>query len=226
MAAYWILPAVWRHHEHRHPALGAAPRVTLTADGVPGDPLNVALVGKREDVVGAMLAAGWFPADPKTFHTASLIVKDVLLNRPYPQAPVSDLYVWGKQQELAFEQPISRSPRQRHHVRFWRSPETDASDRPLWMGAATLDTRVGISHLTGQITHHIEANVDAERDKVLRDLDRAGWLAEWYSEPGLGPTRSGRNGGGDPYVTDGNIAVGVLAPPRAPRSQPASAPED
>jgi hypothetical protein len=44
------------------------------------------------------------------------------------------------------------------------------------MGAATYDVRVGFSHTTGQITHHIAPDVDAERDQVMRGLQRAGWL--------------------------------------------------
>src|SRR5712692_5661155 len=61
--AYLLLPAWWRHH-NRHPALAEAPKTTQTAQGIAGDPLNVALIGPRHEVVHALLAAGWFPADP------------------------------------------------------------------------------------------------------------------------------------------------------------------
>jgi hypothetical protein len=32
---------------------------------------------------------------------------------------------------------------------------------------------VGLSHDTGQLTHHIEPNIDAERDLLMRDLRQA-----------------------------------------------------
>jgi hypothetical protein len=39
----------------------------------------------------------------------------------------------------------------------------------FWLGAATFDTRVGFSHTTGQVTHHIGPDVDAERDRYRTD---------------------------------------------------------
>ncbi len=47
---------------------------------------------------------------------------------------------------------------------------------PLWLGSASFDKGVGLSHDTGQITHHIGPDVDAERDNLIADLEKAGWL--------------------------------------------------
>ena len=101
--AYVFLPALWRHHE-REPGLASLPMVTRTASGIPGDALNVGLVGSKEDVLRAMHAAGWFPADPITLRTSIEIVGSVVLDRPYHDAPVSPLYYEGKKQELAFRE--------------------------------------------------------------------------------------------------------------------------
>jgi hypothetical protein len=57
LLAYIALPALWSHHEHE-PGLASLPMVTRTADGIPGDALNVGLVGSKEDVLVAMHAAG------------------------------------------------------------------------------------------------------------------------------------------------------------------------
>jgi len=59
--AYLVLPSFWRHYEHL-PAMAAIPTVTHTPNGLPGDPLNVALVGSEEDVLRAFAAAHWWPA--------------------------------------------------------------------------------------------------------------------------------------------------------------------
>src|SRR6202142_4611895 len=70
--AYVVLPALWKHHEHE-PGLASLPMVTRTGTGIPGDALNVGLVGSRDDILHAMDAAGWFPADPVTLRTTLAI---------------------------------------------------------------------------------------------------------------------------------------------------------
>jgi hypothetical protein len=175
-----------------------------------GDAINVAIVASEEELHKGMLAAGWFPADPITFKTSLRIAADTLEHRPYPDAPISHLYVWGRKQDLAFEQPLNNSPKQRHHVRFWRSAAVDQAGRPLWVGAATFDRSVGISRRTGLITHHIAPEIDSERDKIIGDVRQAGCLQTMYWVDGFQEEFDGKNGGGDPYHTDGRLAVGVL----------------
>ena len=63
-----------------------------------------------------------------------------------------------------------------------------------------------MSHTTGQITHHIAAEIDKERDKLVADLvrDKAiaiDWIAHFQDQ------LQGKNGGGDKFVTDGNLVV-------------------
>lgn len=214
LTAYLLLPVTWRIATRRHPAVEGMPRVTLTANGIHGDPLNIALVGTEEEVDAALLAAGWLPADPITLKSSLRIAAGTILRRSYETAPVSNLLLWGRKQDLAFQQAVGKDPRQRHHVRFWRSAEVDETNRPLWAGAATFDMRVGFSHTTGQITHHIDGNVDAERDKLLGDLTRAAVVAQVYWVNGFHEKLEGRNGGGDRWHTDGRVPVALLIPDR------------
>ena len=127
----------------------------------------------------------------------------VVFDRPDTEAPVSTLLYDGRKQDLAFEKPVGESADQRHHVRFWRTKPAADDPRPLWLGAASFDRGVGLSHDTGQITHHIGPDLDAERDNLMRDLENAGQLQSTYEIPGSGATTTGRNGGGDPFFTDG-----------------------
>ena len=212
LVAYLALPLVWKRTEARHPALEGMPRISHTHDGIPGDPLNVAFIGGEKELVKAFLAARWHAADAITFLSSLRIAEGTLLNRPDDVAPVSNLYVWGKKQDLAFEMPVGDNPRQRHHVRFWRSENLDEQGRPLWIGGATYDTKVGFSHTTGQITHHISPDVDAERDKVVRDCQEAHALNELIWLLNFQRVLQGRNGGGDPYHTDGRLPIGWLNP--------------
>ncbi|HXQ64065.1 MAG TPA: LssY C-terminal domain-containing protein [Steroidobacteraceae bacterium] len=207
--AYGLLPGVWRYFEHRHPALAALATRTVTIDGIPGDPINIAVVGDEVALHRALAACGWEPADAVTLAAALRIATDSVAHRPYGTAPVSSLYFWGRRQDLAFEQMIGGDPRRRHHVRFWKSAQVDDDGRPLWVGAATLDTRAGVSHRTGQITHHIDAAIDQERDKLLADLGRdLTTTVEWIDS--FQAALSGKNGGGDRYYTDGRLAVVTL----------------
>ena len=210
IVAYLVLPAAWKRHETRHPALINVEKITRTGAGIPGDPIDVALVGSEIELHRAMLGAGWYPADPITLRTSLRIAEDVVFRKPYVDAPVSNLYLFGRREDFAFEQPIGGDPSRRHHVRFWKSPTLESDGRPMWLGAATLDRSVGFSHDTGQITHHIAPEVDRERDMILDQLQRAGMLTgiDWID--GFHDELSGRNGEGDPWRTDGRLGIGIL----------------
>lgn len=207
--AYVVLPALWTHHEHE-PGLASFPMVTRTGADIPGDPLNVGLVGSKEDILRAMQAAGWFPADAITLRSSIDIVGSVVLDRPYHDAPVSPLYYEGKKEQLAFEKPDGKSADRRHHVRLWLVLEKGTDGRPVWLGSVTFDRGVGLSHDTGQVTHHIGPDIDAERGLLMRDLRQAGMVEAFFQISGVGPTLLAWNGEGDRYYTDGEIDVARL----------------
>ena len=216
LTAYLVVPAAWRHHARRHLSDNGFPRVTHTPDGIPGDPLNVALVGTETEVNKVMRAARWYPASPLTLHNSLTIVVASIFKRPDEDAPVSNLYLWGRKQDLAFEQPVGNNPRQRHHVRFWRSPLVDNEDRPIWVGSAVYDQRVGLSRRTGQVTHFTAPDVDTERDKLFHDLEATGDLSRVEKIQGFHKVLKGDNGGGDPWRTDGALYLGVIASEKVP----------
>jgi hypothetical protein len=107
-----------------------------------------------------------------------------------------------------FWEPVGSSLKERHHVRFWRMAKTDG-DRPAWIGSAAYDIGVELSRTTGQVTHHISPNLDAERNLLVTDLtkaipDQVRWVDGFHEE------LQGRNGGGDRWRTDGRLAVVTL----------------
>ena len=206
LLAYLRCRRCGHHYEHQR-KLANLPMVTRTAQGIPGDPINVGLVGDEKDMLCAMQAAGWFPADPVTLRSSIEIAGSVLLDRPYRDAPVSNLYYLGRREDLAFEKPDGSSADHRHHVRFWKVLEKGEENRPVWLGAVTFDRSVGVSHYTGAITHHIGADLDAERKLLPTDLEAAFMVDAKYQVTGIGPTMAGRNGGGDLYYTDGEVWI-------------------
>ncbi len=210
VAAYLLLPWLWKEYFRHYAKFTGVSCITQTADNHPGDPINIAVIGTDEQLIRAMTAAGWFPADPITFSTSVRIAVDSVFRKPDDNAPVSNLFLFGRKQDLAFEQPVGDSPRQRHHVRFWRWDKLDEG-RPVWFGSATFDERVGISYTTGQVTHHIGPDVDLERDLISRELQKARWEKQ-LSYVGGFQQPQGLNGGGDRWRTDGRLAVVVLNP--------------
>ena len=138
----------------------------------------------------------------------------MLLRRAYPTAPVSDLFYDGRRQDLAFEKAAGISPKRAPSRALLAGARRKAIPaRPLWLGSATFDRSVGVSRYTGQVTHHIAPDIDAERDLLTQEdtpaagmVEGAGWVT------GVGARVFARNGGGDPYFTDGEIAVSHLSP--------------
>lgn len=198
MLAYGELPHLWSKHEHKK--IGSREEIiSYTSQDIPADPINLRLIGDAQAIRCAFQRSGWSLADPLSARSAMGIVASVLLRRPYPEAPVSSLYFQNRLQDLAFEKDEGRTAHRRHHVRLWRVSGTS------WLGAATYDRGVGFALFTLQVTHHIGPNVDAEREGVGAMLKLAGAQYAGSQSSRIPPSRWRRNGGGDRYVTDGQI---------------------
>ncbi|MBD7981814.1 LssY C-terminal domain-containing protein [Oerskovia sp. Sa2CUA9] len=183
---------------------------TRTANGLLGDPVNLALLGEEGQVRAALEAAGWTVADDVTLASSGRIVAATLSRRSYDQAPVSPLFLFGRQQDFAYQQEVEGNPSRRHHIRFWRCPP----DWPLpggrrvdWLAAGTYDRSVGFSLFTLQVTHKIEADTDQERDHVVATLRGADVGVEVEVIEDFSTGYHARNGGGDAIRTDGDLPV-------------------
>lgn len=207
---YLAMPLLWKRYEKKHPSLSDVPNVTKTGSGIPADPLNVALIGTKEDLVKIMLAAKWYPADPLSLKSCLEIAEATVFKRSYDTAPVSSEYLFGRKEDFAFEQPVGNNPRERHHVRFWKTDKINENGKPVWIGSAVFDKHVGISSTTGQITHITGADVDAERDFLFQCLEKTGHLIDRYTVKNFHTVHEGKNGEGDPWKTDGDLYGGVI----------------
>jgi len=157
-----------------------------------------------------MRAAGWTRADRISLKTGLRDAGSVLFDRPYSSAPMSTHFVGRRRpQDVAFERTVGKSPRCRHHVRFWKFG--DGRGKTLWLGAASFDRNVGISHFTGEVMHHIDPRIDAERDALVQDLASAGRIGRLFWLEAFAPRSRARNGGGDWYETDRRLAAATLA---------------
>jgi|HubBroStandDraft_6_1064221.scaffolds.fasta_scaffold42762_2 hypothetical protein len=214
-----VAPVMLAHYDH-NPALSSVPKRTRTRRGVEADPVNVALVGTDSEVAAAFAKAGWSRADSLSRTSDVAIAKSLLLRRPDSTAPVSSLFLFGRRQDVAYEREVGRTASRRHHVRLWLAEGVTDHGRPMWIGDAAYDLRAGMSHRAPMPTHHIEADVDRERDTLFADLQGAGQLSVRYDVTGLGPRIDARNAEGDRFNTDGDLYVGVISPGNAPRAVP------
>lgn len=210
LLAYVVLPYFIHRYERQEAPLRSA-MVTRTADGLPGDPLNVGIIGSREELIALFLRAGWYPADALTLRSGLGIVASVFLDRPYNDAPVSPLFFESRKEDLAFEKAVGISADRRQHVRLWNTSAPPASgERSLWLGSASFDVGVGLSHYTGAVTHAISPDIDAMRDTLSADLAETGEICRTYLIEGIGANLHSRNGEGDWYHTDGKLRVSVI----------------
>ncbi|WP_348626354.1 LssY C-terminal domain-containing protein [Aminobacter sp. AP02] len=203
------------------------PRYTITGDGLPGDPVNLVLIGTLQQLRNAFAAAGWSTADELGIATSWRMIKAFALNSSYPTAPFSSLYLFGRKQDVGFQQPINNSPRQRHHVRFWAlslahseddmtaagfwlntdKPSTDR--RVLWVGAGTRDTGISLARLTFQVTHATDSDTNAERNYIVTQLREKGVIGDVALHQSGSFLQTGKV---NHYVTDGEIAFASLIP--------------
>ena len=183
---------------------------TRTPDGLLGDPVNLAVHGDEDDIHAAMRAAGWVRADAITPRSALRIVVSSLLRRSYPAAPVSTLVLFGRGQDFAYQKEVEGNPSQRHHVRFWHTPAgwvLPGGRSVDWLAGATYDRSVGLSALTFQVTHKIDADIDIERNFVVDDVRWANAEADLGVWPDFFTAYHDKNGGGDRVETDGDLYV-------------------
>jgi hypothetical protein len=207
--AYYILPRI-----HRLLTSIYVPNYFIgrarTADGLLADPVNFALRGDKKTLKKVMKKAGWQEAEPITLRTGLRAVLATVRRQSYPEAPVSDLYVFGRKQDIAFQKEVDGNSAKRHHIRFWHVPKEvflPGGYDVDWVGAATYDDAVGFSLFTFQITHSISGDVDAERDFVVKTIKKAHRARSIEKIEGFFPGYKHRNGGGHKYFTDGSMVI-------------------
>jgi LssY C-terminus len=187
------------------PHFPAYPRITHTQSGAEGDPLNLVFVGSQEQITRSLHQAGWLIPDPITPQTSEKIAIASLAHRSYPTAPVSNLYVFGRVQDLAFEKPTN-DVANRGHIRLWKTG-TLIGGQLVWIGQASYDSGIELSGTSHLPTHHIAPTVDLERNAVGADLEKTGLVKEEADAAFTPPIVYARNGGGDYYESDGDVLV-------------------
>lgn len=212
------------------------PMYVTTADGWPSDPVNIAVVvNSKKHFIDAMRAAGWYTADPATFKNMLREAISIIFRTPYPNAPFSSLYLFGRSFDIGFQMPRHKnmSAHARHHVRFWRlelSEDEDqhkhysfwhphvkhllGTDKEIWIGAAMDDTGpLALRWRNGQITHKNDTNTDNERDFIINSLKNQASIKAMSDVQATEPFTFHGQQISNRFICDGSIRVIELKNP-------------
>jgi LssY C-terminus len=200
-------------------ALEQLPCCAANADGLAeGDPLNIALVGESSEVLHSLTRAGWSFTHRITLRTVGREIGAVLEGVPYAVAPVSDLHVFDRRQDVALQR-ARRSISQRNHMRLWLAPFR-YEGRQVWIGQVSRDIGVKVTPKSPTLTTHIiDPEVDTTREYLLHSLVAAGFVERFGFVKGAAaatPASPRFNLTGDPYHSDGMRLVVLLAPQPVP----------
>lgn len=194
--------------------LRAMPATTTNHRGTgTGDPVNLIAVGSLDDLIGAF-AGRWDETESISLATCWKTARSFLLGSEYRYSPVSSLYLFGRNQDIALQRS-RRSINERLHLRLWLVPLT-FHGQSVWVGQVSRDIGVRFTSRTWNLTtHRIDPDVDEARDYVVEDLLEAEHLSAAGYVDGVGACdlHSRRhNLTGDRYFTDGKRAVIMVSP--------------
>ncbi len=208
LLAYLVIPFLWRLYVYIRLPKGLPARTT-TGNGLPDDPINIALIGSKRKVLKVMSLMGWQLIDSVNPISIFKVTRSVLFKRPYPRAPMDTRYLWGRKVDLGFQKSAYVSAARRHHIRLWQAQQL-IDGAVVWVGNVHFDRKIGLSWLTGQFTHKINPDVDAERDLFIAELSKLGLLKAARTIPIPSTEDKGKNAGGTRYFTDGKIKIAIL----------------
>ncbi len=207
LTAYFTLPKIHRFLTNRYLPNYYVGRAR-SGSGLLADPINLVFFAEEDQLHDAMEAANWQIADPLTAKSLLQTIAATLFHKSYPNAPVGNMYLFGRKYDFAYQKQVGGSPKVRHHVRFWKTPEgwrLPGGHRAEWLAAATYDEGVGVKLFTLQIDHMISTDIDNERDYVIKTLEDAGAVKEIEIIEHFTDAYHDHNNGGDTIKTDGAL---------------------
>ncbi|MFZ0959764.1 MAG: LssY C-terminal domain-containing protein [Terriglobia bacterium] len=184
--------------------LADAPNRAESKAKKPGDPLNLVIIGSADQILNAYQQAGWSEAKKLGTKSAIGTVRAMASDAGYEEAPVSQLYLFGRPEDFAFEKMLNTFLK-RHHLRLWQTAVTTPDGREIWLGASTHD--IGLDVHPGVVSHAIDPDLDAERSKVGADLMAGGQVAAEQLVTRPDPLSEGKTATGGTWKTDGCMLV-------------------
>ena len=188
-------------------ALESLTGFTKTKKGEEADPLNLVVIGGKEDLFHAFIRSGL--DETETIHRASgwKTMRSFFFGGRYRYSPVSNHYLFGRRQDVAL-QKVRESIHERNHLRLWLSP-LRLGEEPVWIGAISRDIGIRFTSKT-IVTHKIDSDLDETRDFLIQDLWYSQGLEKFGYVKGIEPapiSAPRKNHMGDTFFTDGYRVV-------------------
>jgi hypothetical protein len=203
-------------------ALEALPCCASNRDGSRnGDPLNLVIIGGIEDAFPSLVRRGWSPTEVTWKGSVMRMMSSAMSRERYPYAPISNLYLFGRPQDIAL-QKARDNIHQRNHLRLWRSSML-YNGKAVWVGQVSRDigSRLTI-HSPTFTTHKIDPDVDEAARALMEDLVYSQGLRAIGLVRGVGaaPKNAPReNATTDPYYTAGLRSVLIFDARPTPLTQ-------
>lgn len=192
----------------------AQPAFVTNKDGSKtGDPLNLVIIGTADAVWPAFLRMGWDPTAAMTTGSALKTGIFGIFGGGYRYAPISELYVYGRSQDIAL-QKVRNNIHYRNHLRLWEAPVT-YKGLPVLIGQISRDIGSRFTTKSSTLTtHRIDPDVDETRSSLIQDFLWAQALKTFGYAGGVGAIPIDQPRGnltGDIFFTDGRRAVMLLS---------------
>ncbi|HSX14894.1 MAG TPA: LssY C-terminal domain-containing protein [Candidatus Saccharimonadales bacterium] len=182
------------------------PKTSLSFRGKPADPINLMILGSTSHIEGAFNRAGWQQAVPVSASNWFKAFWSGLLNQRYADGPMTPFYIATTPNDLQFQKESpSQGFRQRHHIRLWQTNMRLVGGTEIWLATASFDKSLRFYRGLGMPYHHIDPDLDAERDFITSELVAAG--GKERARFAMTDKLDGRNVFHDKYFTDGKIVV-------------------
>lgn len=182
------------------------PLYSETLSGSRMEPINFIYIGYESDIESLFINHSWYKADPSTLNNTLKALAVGFQGGQYLTAPVTPSYLNFKPENLAFEQSTAtHSLRQRHHTRLWRTDFALPDGRPIWVATASFDEGIEFAGVAKLPTHHIDPNIDTERDYIVNSLS----LKNIHYLQVVN-AQAGKNASGDTFFTDGKAVLTEL----------------
>jgi hypothetical protein len=181
----------------------SVPQRTVTHSGKASDVVNLAFVGSPQQIGMAFQAAGWTYADALSARSVLREMRAMSSLSSYAHLPISRQWLAGKAPDLRLQKSFD-SYEKREHIRLWNE---DSLERDLWVGSVIRETGASWSIRTGRFIHHVDPDLSAEREKVVRDLMLTGCVADVAHLQWPHVQEEEKNASGDELHSDGEVAV-------------------
>ena len=150
-------------------ALEALLCCTTNADGSKqGDPLNLVIIAKDEDLHRVLIQGGWDETEKAKNGPGKQKQSSAKLPQQHRYAPMPSQYLYGRPQDAAFRKS-RESVGERNNLMLWLSP-LSFKGKAAWIGQISREIR--LHYLENR--YQIEPHVDEARTYLFQDF--------WYSQ--------------------------------------------